>query len=262
MGHTVVVIRAGTFLMGSTPDAPDRGQLEFQREVTLTRNILMHTTEVTQAQWRAVMGELPRGLENPGCDTCPMTNVNWFEAASYANALSRREGLAETYLLETCQGELGGEGLYTCESVRWSSTSPYLAQGWRLPTEAEWEYACRAGRPTPWFFGTDASLADDFIWHQGNSDGRPHPVGQKQPNAWGLYDMAGNVSEWCEDGITLELPAGAGENPVEGLGSPYKVSRGGSWYGNLKFARSAARRDVHPGGRWGSVGFRLVRTLR
>ena len=227
-----VRVTPGTFMMGS-PDSEDgREDDESQHSVTITRPFCMNSTEVTQAEWQAVMGSNPSKFTSCGAN-CPVEQVSWEDAVAYANALSRREGLPECYAGSTFSG-------LSCK-------------GYRLPTEAEWEYAARAGTT-----GATYGNLDSVAWYDENSGSATHPVGQKQPNAWGLYDMLGNVWEWTGDWyrtypgtVTDPLGAGAGS---------YRVIRGGSWIGLARGARAAHRLYDTPGGRGYYLGFRLSRT--
>jgi formylglycine-generating enzyme required for sulfatase activity len=131
---------------------------------------------------------------------------------------------------------------------------------YRLPTEAEWEYACRAGSTTRFSFGDDAAGLGDYAWFSDNSGSQTHPVGQKRPNAWGLYDMHGNVFEWCEDRYEANYYANSpGADPLGPSGASDRVIQGGCWFGNPRFARSAYRGWCAPGFRDDGVGFRLAR---
>ena len=176
-----VEIPAGTFEMGSDNGDSDERPVH---TVTLTRDFYMSKYETTQAQYEAVTAPNPSPLT--GDNNRPVEEVSWFDAIRFANALSAREGLNPCY--DNDGNVLGGAG-----------GNPYQCEGYRLPTEAEWEYACRAGTTTDYYFGDDTSQVGDYAWYIFNSGSTTHPVGQKQPNAWGLYDMHGNVWEWVYD---------------------------------------------------------------
>ncbi len=227
-----VRIAPGTFTMGSPPGEEGREDDESQHSVTITRAYCMKATEVTQGEWQAVMGSNPSKFTNCGAN-CPVEQVSWEDAVGYANALSRREGLPECYAGSTFTG-LG-------------------CRGYRLPTEAEWEYAARAGTT-----GSRYGNLDSVAWFDENSGAATHPVGQKLPNAWGLYDMLGNVWEWTGDWSdtypgTVTDPLGAG------TGSD-RVVRGGSWFIDARYARAANRYNFTPDIRSSVLGFRLSRT--
>ncbi len=233
---TFVHVQPGRFLMGSPPGEKDRGSAEEQHEVVLTRPFLLGTAPVTQQEYQAVMGTNPSRFAG---GNLPVEQVSWFDAVAFCNALSRGEGLEEAYLV---QGS----------DVRWKGPD---CPGWRLPTEAEWEYACRAGTT-----GARYGNLDDIAWHSGNAGGQTHPVRQKAPNAWGLFDMLGNVWEWCWDWYAT-YPGGRVVDPVGSDSGSYRVARGGSWYLGAQCARAAARGYVAPSARAGNLGFRLARSL-
>jgi sulfatase modifying factor 1 len=180
---------------------------------------------VTQWQYDQIIGERPSAARG---DRLPVEGVSWWDAIRFCNALSRREGLTATYRLDG-------------ESVEWHPT----ANGYRLPTEAEWEYACRAGTTGPRY-----GRLDEIAWYRDNSDERMHDVGGKRPNPWGLYDMLGNVWDWCWDVYNPEV-----------YGS-YRVLRGGGWFDEQWSCRASVRRRSHPTLRIDDVGFRVARSVR
>jgi len=250
-----VVIRAGTFQMGSPKGEPDRFANETQHQVTLTRDFLMQITPVTQAEWQALMGNNPSYFTR---DTNrPVGHVSWYDAVAYANALSVADGLPKAYNLSGCSGTPGKDN-YSCSNVTLTAPTPYATTGWRLPTEAEWEYAYRAGTTTAWYNGDDESKVGDIAWFDENSSDTTHPVAQKQPNAWGLYDMAGNLWEWCWDWYG-SYP-GTVTDPVGSTSGSYRVVRGGSWYHDASSTRAAYRYGIYPGYRSTAFGFRLARS--
>ncbi|MCX4530445.1 formylglycine-generating enzyme family protein [Streptomyces sp. NBC_00841] len=181
---------------------------------------------ITQAHYAQVTGQRPSSAQG---DRLPVEGVSWWDAVRFCNALSEQEGLAAAYRLRT-----------DVEGIDWDAT----ADGYRLPTEAEWEHACRAGT-------ADARYGqlDEIAWHRGNSRERIHDVGGKQPNAWGMYDMLGNVWEWCWDIYDAEV-----------YGS-YRVLRGGGWFDEHWSCRASVRRRSHPTFRIDDVGFRIARSV-
>lgn len=186
---------------------------------------LLAATPITQGRYAEVTGLRPSAADG---DQLPVEGVAWWDAVRFCNALSRREGLTPAYRLH-------GDD----EAVEWDTS----ADGYRLPTEAEWEHACRAGT-------TEARYGplDEIAWHRGNSDERIHDVGGKQPNRWGLYDMLGNVWEWCWDVYDAEVYG------------TYRVLRGGGWFDERWSCRASVRRRSHPTFQIDDVGFRVART--
>ncbi len=236
-----VTIAAGTFLMGSPEGELGRGVDEVQHEVTLTRAYHLAIHPVTEAQWAAVMGGRS---ESP----LPKVNVTWFQAVEYCNRLSRREGLAPAYV---------GSGT----NWRWDRD----ADGYRLPTEAEWEHACRAGSETAFAAGpiTETSCLDALLmtigWFCGNSDGKRQPVALKTANPWGLHDMNGNVWEWCWD-RWADLAAVPVTDPTGPEFGSHRVTRGGSFFDGAGNCRCARRGGfVLPSTRSEEIGFRVAR---
>ncbi|MFE9535553.1 formylglycine-generating enzyme family protein [Streptomyces sp. NPDC006691] len=179
---------------------------------------------VTQARYAEVTGARPSTARG---DRLPVEGVSWMDAVQYCNALSRQQGLTPAYRV--------AEG----EGVEWDVEG----DGYRLPSEAEWEHACRAGTTAARYGPLDA-----IAWHRGNSAERPHEVGGRQPNAWGLHDMLGNVWEWCWDVYDAEV-----------YGS-YRVLRGGGWFDEPWSCRASVRRRSHPTFRIDDVGFRVARS--
>ncbi len=216
----LALIPAGKFMRGSPDSEQGRAKKEGpQDEVTISKPLYMGVTEVTQAQYEAVMGKNPsqfRGATNP------VDMVSWNDATEFCKKLSEK----------------------TRQTVR-------------LPTEAEWEYACRAGTATAFSFGDADSALSDYAWYKANSGDTPHPVGQKKPNAWGLYDMHGNVWEWCADWYG-DYPKGAATDPQGPASGKYRVLRGGSWLSNPDYCRSAYRNNRTPDNRFNNYGFRVV----
>ena len=243
-------IPAGSFEMGSPSSEAGRSTDERQQRVTITRGYWMGETEVTQGEWRAVMGTNPSRFSSCG-DSCPVEQVSWLDAVEFANRLSRKAGLAECYRISG-------------ETVSFVGLS---CKGYRLPTEAEWEYAARAGTTTPFWTGgnltTEQANYDGNYPYAGNQRGqfRQKTVAVKSvsANAWGLYEVHGNVWEWVWDWYG-EYPSGPVTDPTGPSGGSYRVNRGGSWSGNAWNCRSAVRFRYQPGSRIYYLGLRLVRT--
>lgn len=184
---------------------------------------------ITQARYAQVTGARPSTAHG---DRLPVEGVSWWDAVRFCNTLSRHEGLTPAYRLDA-----DAEG---AEGIEWDAS----ADGYRLPTEAEWEHACRAGTA-----GARYGQLDEIAWHRGNSGERIHDVGDKQPNSWGLYDMLGNAWEWCWDLYDAEVYG------------TYRVLRGGGWFDERWSCRASVRRRSHPTFQIDDVGFRIARSV-
>ena len=261
-GIEMVQINAGTFMMGSPMTEDNRYDNEIQHKVTLTYDFYMGMYEITQEQYYAVTGNYPsRYSKNPVDKEMlrrPVEMVTWYDAVEYCNKLSDSEGLTSVYTITNRNPEYKSEDIPASYPIISASvTADWSANGYRLPTEAEWEYACRAGTTTRWHFGDTESELDNYAWYSANSNNMTHEVGKKPPNAWGLYDMHGNVWEWCWDKYGSYWseqidPVGASS------GSTY-VFRGGSLSHSAGGVRSARRTDNGPDGQGSDAGFRIAR---
>lgn len=282
-------VSPGTFLMGSPWEELGRDPYaEAQRVTTLSRAFYIQKTPVTQRDWYLVFGVNPSCFQNPDYDSCdnwinnnpyaPVEQVNWYMALAYANALSKSEGLPECYDLDNdnCEGSLTerdqyGNLHYYCFDqipVNAPDQDPYQCEGYRLPTEAEWEYAARAGTTTATFLGDWLSdycedpinsalhslCPDHHRW-------RTSPVKTTPANDWGIYDMLGNVWEWVWD-IFQPSYGGPATDPLGGDPEEWgdRAQRGGSFESHVEETRAAARRDFYPDAAYFDTGFRLVRT--
>ncbi len=276
-----VRIEAGTFTMGTPKGVRPRDRDEHRVEVRIRRPFLLQSKETSQRLWREVMGRNPAGFNGCGSE-CPVEEVTFWDALSFCNALSKREGLPACYRLEGCAGDVMGGGL-RCTKATWEGLD---CEGYRLPTEEEWEYAARAGTTTATYAGhprikarrTDPGL-DAIAWHGGHNavdyagagdcthwEGRAaviagcgtNPGGQLQANAWGLHDMIGNVWEWV-----WSRP-----DPRKGdYGAPFtvsaarRVSRGGGWYNDVRDCRAANRFALHGDAHYFNLGLRVARSF-
>ena len=262
------LIPAGDFAMGCSDDSCEPGDYSCAHQggyfcdqntypvhsVTLTRSFYMKRTQVSQKEWRELIGNNPSNFNS--CENCPVENVNWFDAVTYANRLSESEQLESCYTITGCTGSVGNV-LDNC-TVTFSSLD---CKGYRLPTEAEWEYVVRAG--------TTGARYDDvgFIaWYGDNSESSTHPCGTKDPNGWGIHDLYGNVWEWVHDNFDhnyySDCEAGCTDpvGPTSQKDKPSKSMRGGS-YSNPDSSMRAHHRNysvVNTATRM--IGFRLVRS--
>jgi len=221
-GIEMVLIPAGDFVMGDDGGEEDERPA---RKVQISA-FYMDKFEVTQKAYKALMGKSPAKFEG---DDRPVERPSWLYAIRYCNLRSLREGLKRCY----------DEATQACD---------FAADGYRLPTEAEWEYACRAGTTARYSFGNDPAQLGDHAWFKGNAGGTTHPVGQKRPNPWGLHDMHGNVAEWCHDAYAEDAYAkGESKDPAGPKAGDERVLRGGSWGGSPDACRSSARASEKPG---------------
>ena len=251
IGMKFVYIPPGTFMMGSPLVESGRDNDEKQHRVTMTKGFYMQTTEVTQSQWETVMGSNPSYFKNCG-DDCPVEQVSWNDVQKFISKLNQME----------------------------------KSDKYRLPTEAEWEYACRAGSTAAVYTGNllingknNAPALNGIAWYGGNScvaysggykcsewkerqyscsNCGTHPVAVKKPNSWGLYDMIGNVWEWCQDRKYYN-PSDYVTEPTGSSKSLIRVSRGGSWISLARYCRSGNRCEFTPNYRNLYLGFRLLR---
>ncbi len=212
----MVFVKGGTFMMGSNNGENDERPAH---QVTLS-DFSIGKFEVTQAQWRKVMGSNPSKFA--GCDQCPVEQVSWDEVQQFISVLNSRTG-----------------------------------KKYRLPTEAEWEYAARGGSQSRGYTCSGSEDIGTVAWYSENSSSKTHAVGQKQANELGIFDMTGNTWEWCSDWYDA-YSAAAAVNPLGASSGQDRVRRGGSWYFFLQFCRVAYRSGINPDGRYYNLGFRVV----
>lgn len=259
-------VTPGTFSMGSpTTEACRDAADEPLHQVTLTRAFEMTATEVTQRQFVNVMGY--GTSSNTACGpACPAEDMTWAEAAAFCNALSADAGFELCY---QCNGSQASTACAVDPAFTGGSRNVYECMGYRLPTEAEWERAYRAGTQTAYYSGdittADCNMtvanADAIGWYLRNSGTNTHPVALKTPNTFGLYDMAGNVSEWVNDSYVADAGTVAVTDPVGPLGGTTRPIRGGSFAHSAQNLRGAHRQSQTAANSGTGIGFRCVRTL-
>lgn len=216
-----ILVEAGTFRMGSPRNEPDRFQNENQHRVTLTNDYYIGKYPVTQAQWLSLMEKNPSHFQG---DNRPVDSVSWVDCQNFIEKLN-----------------------------------DYTSKNFRLPTEAEWEFAARGGNNSNGYMFSGSDNIDDVAWYIGNSQYQTHPVGLKLPNELGIYDMNGNILEWCNDRYG-EYPRGRVVDPTGPESGHYRVLRGGAWNFNAANCRIAHRGNSFPSRGWHFTGFRLVIT--
>ena len=257
----MVLINGGTFYIGSQNDDSILTRSEIRHQVTVS-SFYMNKYQVTQIEYEKIMGINPSNFIGANL---PVEQVSWYDAIEYCNKLSQIEGLSPVYTID--KNLIDPNNMNNKDTLKWVVTWDRNANGYRLPTEAEWEYACRAGTNTP--FNTGNNITTDQANYNGNYPygknskgifrGKTTEVGSFRPNRLGLYDMHGNVWEWCWDweGPYSTLPQ---IDPSGAVSSSGRIYRGGSWVNRADYIRSANRGASKPTTRSDNVGFRVVRS--
>ena len=232
----MVFVQGGTFQMGSNENDNEKPI----HSVTVN-DFYIGKYEVTQKEWKEIMGNNPSNWKG---DNLPVEKVNWYDAVKFCNKKSDKEGLSRCY-----------------SGIRTNIKCNFNTNGYRLPTEAEWEYAARGGNKSKGYKYFGSSTLGDVAWYSSNSGRKTHSIGGKAANNIGIYDMGGNVLEWCNDGYSkFYYKHSPKNNPQGASSSSYRVMRGGSWYNSVYRCRVAFRYYNHPDGRYSKYGFRLART--
>lgn len=214
-----VLINPGSFMMGEDEGVGDSDESP-KHKVTITQPFYLGKYEVTQEQWMTIMGNNPSTFKGK---MNPVDTVSWEDCQIFIQKLSEKTG-----------------------------------QKFSLPTEAQWEFACRAGTTTPWSFGENEDIAGDYAWINENSNKTTNPVGSKEPNAWGIYDMYGNIQEWCADWYTNKYQIENSTDPIGPSSGDSRIVRGGGWGENTIDIRSSYRNCNGPDGKNDGIGFRCV----
>lgn len=250
----MIYVRGGTFTMGCEDGEEDERPVH---RVTLS-DYYISKTLVTQKEWTSVMDSNPSKFR---WDNLPVENVSWYHALVFLNKLSIKEDLTPVYIINRSRNPEDWGNVPITSNADWDAVrTDWSADGYRLPTEAEWEYAARGGNKSKGFIYAGSDDIDEVAWYLDNSRRRTIYVGIKKPNELGLYDMSGNVWEWCWD-IYGEYTSSDKTNPLGAKAGNQSVLRGGSWDSGSDSCRVTNRRREYPGNRYGNIGFRYVRRL-
>jgi len=237
-----VLVKGGTFKMGNT-FGEDAFEDEFPVHSVTLSNYYIGTYEVIQTEWVAVMGSNPSSFK---ADNKPVENISWFDAVTFCNKLSTREGLTPCYTI-------GRNNNVTCN---------WTANGYRMPSEAEWEFAARGGLESKGYIFSGSNSIDEVGFYKDNSMSMSHPTGSKRSNELGIYDMSGNVWEWCWDWYSNSYQPGAVTNPHGVEQGIERCRRGGGWAQPPKSSRSSNRLGTPPEAKFNYVGLRLVKNAQ
>jgi len=255
---SMLLVEGGTFQMGSTSIVPSNPV----HSVTLS-SFYIGKYEVTQTEWIATMGSNPSYYSSDL--NRPVEKVNWYDAIVYCNTRSIAEHLTPCYSIVGSAGASTDPATWgdipSGSNTTWdAATCDFSAKGYRLPTEAEWEFAARGGNSSAGYLYSGSNTGNDVAWYNTNSGSTTHPVGEKAPNELGLFDMSGNVFEWIWDLYGTYSPS-AQTNPTGVANSDYRTIRGGTYDCSVGYCRAAMRTYDYAASRWNDMGIRLVRSL-
>ena len=280
-GMVKLELKGKSFQMGASYDGANSNEKPAHR-VTFKRDIYMCDHEVTQAEWEAVMGNNPSYFQGKEADkkvadgevqeNRPVESITWYEAVAFCNELTKKENItARAVAPKEIDYVYFSDDTFTTPYTKDDASSnnlPYMkidATGYRLPTEAEWEYAARGGiadtAKAVWAGTTTESELRNYAWYNDNSDSKTHEVKKKKANGYGLYDMSGNVFEWCWDWDGSYADEDA-TDPTGASSGSYRVRRGGYWNHDAKYCRASNRGYTMPSYRHYFLGFRLVRSVQ
>ena len=252
------LVESGSFQMGTSETSLIKKEMargEMPAHNVDVDGFYIGIYEVTQKQWRDIMNDNPGKFK--GCDDCPVESVSWWGAVKYCNYRSIKEGLTPCYSYkEETNPDNWPSQKYNYKKISCDINS----KGYRLPTEAEWEFAAKGGNETKSYKYSGSDKIEEVAWYKANSDKKTHPVGEKKPNELGLYDMSGNVREWCNDWYDeLYYSISPRNNPMGQDTGQYRVLRGGSWV-DFKYSLGVTQRMNNPPESRDGFGFRVART--
>ncbi len=256
--RSMVLVKAGTFEMGKNGDGTSDNVTPIHT-VTLNQDFYICKYEVTQKLWQEVMGSNPSLFSTDG-ENKPVEQVNWYDCIEFCNALSEKDGYDKVYNIDKVNIDPNNTCDYGC--IKWTVTINASANGYRLPTEAQWEYASKGGdkASSPYKISSGSDAVDAVAWYYGNSGGETHQVGRKASNELGIYDMTGNVYEWCFDWYG-DYSAYAQTDPVGVVSGVNRVVRGGGYNVYDYCCRSAFRNNNAPDHKLFNYGLRVVRLV-